>query len=150
MALAALGFFIFTLRTIPYSEWNEQTTWRHPNQSTVGSMNAPSQYTGRDPKTITLEAELHPEISGGDLSIHFLEKMADSGHPWPLIRGDGTFMGSFVIEEITRKETGLLDDGAATIIHFSMKLKKVADIALGLEGMALGLLLGVVNRAIGF
>lgn len=149
MALAALGLFVFITPTIPFQEFEESHSWRHPSQNTVGSRNPPTQYTGKDNDTITIQAELRPEVTGGDLSIEILKKMADTGQPWPLIKGSGKLMGSYVIERIDNKQTHLMFDGKAQAISFSMTLKKVADQPFGLAGTALGLAVGMVRAGIG-
>ncbi|MFV2028881.1 phage tail protein [Neisseria sp. S1] len=149
MALAVLGFFVFITKTIPAQEWEESNGWRHPTQATIGTDNPPSQYTGRDAQTIVINAELRPEITGGDLSIEVLKHMADMGCPWPLIRGNGRFMGSYVIESISNKQSNLMYDGKARSISFSMTLKKVADQPFGLRGEALGLAVGMVRALVG-
>lgn len=149
MALATLGLFVFNLSTVAFQEWDETNTWKHPNQQTVGTSNPPSQFTGREAQTIIINAELRPEVSGGDLSISVLKKMADTGQPWPLIRGNGSFMGSYVIESISNKQSSLHTDGKARSISFSMTLKKVSDLPFGLQGDALGLAVGMVKNLIG-
>ena len=149
MALAALGLFVFVTPTIPFNEFAESHKWRHPAQTTVGSRNQPTQYTGKDNDTITITAELRPEVSGGDLSIEILKKMADTGQPWPLVRGGGKFLGSYVIESIGNKQSELMFDGKARSISFTMVLKKVSDQPFGLAGEALGLAVGMVRSVVG-
>ena len=80
MALATLGLFVFSLPTIPLQDWDEGHAWRHPSQTTVGGSGQPTQFTGKDNDTLTISAELRPEITGGDLSIEVLKRMADTGH----------------------------------------------------------------------
>ena len=149
MALAALGLFVFITPTIPFQEFSESHGWRHPSQTTVGSRNPPTQYTGKDNDTVTITAELRPEVYGGDLSIEILKKMADTGQPWPLIKGTGKFLGSYVIESIDNKQSHLMHDSKAKSISFTLTLKKVADQPFGLAGEALGLAVGMVRTAIG-
>ena len=149
MALATLGFFVFYIDTVPFSEWDESNGWRHPEQAAVGAANPPSQFTGREAQTIVINGELRPDVTGGDLSIEVLKRMADTGRPWPLIRGSGRLMGSYVIESISNKQSGLFADGKARNISFSMTLKKVSDHPFGLEGEALGLAVGMVRSLVG-
>lgn len=146
MALATLGLFVFTLKTIPFQEMDEQRTWKHQSQAAVGAQNPPTQFTGKENDKITLSCELRPEVSGGDWSIELLYKMADSGQPWPLIYGTGEFKGSYVIESIGKKQSVLLNDGKAKAISFTMGLKKVSDNALSVNGAALSLMIGMVRR----
>ena len=144
MPLATLGFFVFHTATIPYHGIDRSQSWRHPHKSIVGSDSPPpSQYTGKEPDTITIQAELRPEVTGGDGSIDWLRDMADSGQPYPLI------LGTYVITDIQDKQSQLMYDGKARAISFSMSLKKVADHAFGLEGEALGLAVGMVRSLVG-
>ena len=140
MALAVLGVFVFYTDTIPFNS----KAWKHPHQSVVGSMPR-SQYTGKDPDEISIQAELRPEITGGDGSLAMLQQMADTGQPYPLILGTGVLMGSYVITNVQIKRSELMYDSKARSIAFSMSLKKVADHAFGMEGEALGLAVGMVR-----
>ena len=149
MALATLGFFVFYIDTVPFSEWDESNGWRHPEQAAVGAANPPSQFTGREAQTIVINGELRPEVTGGDLSIEVLKRMADTGQPWPLVRGGGKFLGSYVIESIGNKQSELMFDGKARSISFTMVLKKVSDQPFGLAGEALGLAVGMVRSVVG-
>ena len=150
MPLATLGFFVFHTATIPYHGIDRSQSWRHPHKSIVGNDSPPpSQYTGKEPDTITIQAELRPEVTGGDMSINLLRSMADGGKPWPLILGTGQLLGSYVITDIQDKQSQLMYDGKARAISFSMSLKKIADHAFGLEGEALGLAVGMVRSLVG-
>lgn len=149
MALAALGYFVFHTATIPFQQFGRSQSWHHPNQAIVGGSLPPSQYTGKDPDEITIKAELRPEVSGGDLDIEVLREMADTGQPWPLILGSGRLLGSFVITKIQDDQEQLMFNGKARSISFSMTLKKVAEHARSIEGDALALAVGMVNRLTG-
>ena len=144
MALATLGLFVFYMDTIPFQSIDRSQTWKHPHQSVVGSM-PPSQYTGKDPDEITINAELRPEITGGENSVEYLRQMADTGQSHPLILGTGQLMGSFVITSIQENRSQLMYDGKPRAIAFTMNLKKVSDHAFGLEGDSLGLAVGMVG-----
>ena len=146
--LGVLGYFPFIRSTIPFQELSETKTYHHPTHSTVGGLNKPSQFTGGE-STITINAELRPEITGGLLSITLLEKMADTGQAWPLILGRGKMMGSYVITKISRTESELMHSGKPRSIQFSMDLLKISDQPFGLKGEALGLGIGLVRTLTG-
>ena len=148
MALATLGLFVFYMDTIPFQSIDRSQTWKHPHQNVIGAM-PPSQYTGQDPDEITIQAELRPEITGGDGSIAMLREMADTGAAHPLILGTGKLMGSFVITSIQENSSELMYDGKARAIAFTMNLKKVSDHALGIKGEALGIAVGMVRAWVG-
>ena len=146
--LGVLGYFPFTTATVPFQELSETKTYKHPTHQTVGAMNPPSQFTGAE-SSISISAELRPEITGGNVSISLLEKMADTGQPWPLILGRGKMMGSYVITKISKTESELMHSGAPRSIQFSMDLQKVSDQPFGLMGEAIGLGVGLVRTLTG-
>lgn len=146
--LGVLGYFPFIRSTIPFQEISETKNYHHPTHATVGGMNKPSQFTGGE-TTLTINAQLRPEITGGNMSISLLEKMADTGQPWPLILGRGKFMGSYVITKISKTETELMHDGKPRSISFAMDLLKVSDQPFGLKANALGLGVGMVRSLTG-
>ena len=113
MALATLGLFVFSLPTIPLQDWDEGHAWRHPSQTTVGGSGQPTQFTGKDNDTLTISAELRPEITGGDLSIEVLKRMADTGQPWPLVRGGG----KEDLRAVFDKSAALMRQGAMGMVY---------------------------------
>ena len=147
--LATLGFFPFMLRTIPFQTISRQNGWRHPEQSTVSGGINPVQYIGPDTETITLSAELRPEITGGDTSLSMLRLMAERGKPYNLILGTGQIMGAYVITSIKEDRGQLMHDSKARAISFSLELKKVSDSPLGLKGKALQLGVSIARRIAG-
>lgn len=146
--LAALGFFVFTVKTVPFQSMDRSNNWRHPHQPVVGA-SPPSQFTGAEPEEITINAELRTEVTGGTYGIAILRKMADTGQPYPLIMGNGEVMGSYVITGIQENRSELKQTGAPRSISFTMNLKKVSDVAIGAKGKALLLGAGVVRGLLG-
>ncbi len=149
MAMACLGFFVFMTNTVPLQQLERNNAWRHPHQNTIGGGQPPAQYVGQEPETISISAELRPEITGGDNSIELLRQMAATGEPHTLILGDGRVLGSYVILTIKDGQSQLMHDGKARAISFSMELKKVGDSAAGLSGQAFTLAAGAVRALIG-
>lgn len=148
IALAILGMFVFRMGTIPFQSYDRSQNWKHPHQNTVGGM-PPSQFTGSDPEEITINAELRPEITGGSQSIADLREMAQTGSPYPLILGTGQVLGSYVITGIQENASQLNPDGSPRAISFTLNLKKVSDIALGVEGAGLLATVGFLRRVTG-
>ena len=139
--MMALGLFVFSLDTAPYSEFQRQVGWRHPGNSRVGRR--PShQFVGPDDETITLSGKLMPELTGGDLTLAALELMGDTGDAYTLIEGTGRYYGQFVIDSLDTKRTYFFQDGAARACDFTLKLTRVDDGLLSkVTGFATGLLL---------
>lgn len=146
--LAALGMFVFTTSSIPFQSLERSQSWRHPHQNVVGDA-PPSQYTGKDPEEIVINAELRPEVTGGSAGIGFLRRMADTGEPHPLILGNGKLLGSFVILLIKEGASQLNQDGTPRAISFSMSLKKVSETAVGARDKSLLLAVGMVRTLAG-
>ena len=126
-AMAVLGMFVFTQKTIPFQTLDRESNWRHPTNSVVGGM-PKTQFTGTEGETITISGRLMPEITGGRFSIKMLELMADSGGSFPLIDG-ATFelVGFFVIESLSETRSEMFGDGAPRAIDFTLNLKRTDD-----------------------
>ncbi|AOM39161.1 phage tail protein [Xenorhabdus hominickii] len=122
--MAALGLFVFMLKTTPYQSFQHKQSWRHAFNSRVGARPA-WQFVGSDNDTITLSGELYPELTGGSLSLTALKLMADSGKAWSFIDGSGAIYGMFVIESIDETKTEFMSGGAARKISFTLTLRRV-------------------------
>lgn len=129
--MMTLGYFVFSRLTIPFSQNQHDMAWRHPSQNRVGARPV-SQFLGADNETITLSGVLLPEITGGELSLDTLRKMADTGKAYPLIDGRGTVHGQFVIEAIAKTRSEFFSDGSARKIEFTISLKRTDDTDHGL------------------
>lgn len=126
-AMAVLGMFVFTQKTIPFQTLDRESNWRHPTNSVVGGM-PKTQFTEKEGEKITISGRLMPEITGGRFSIKMLELMADSGGSFPLIDG-ATFelVGFFVIESLSETRSEMFGDGAPRAIDFTLNLKRTDD-----------------------
>ncbi|RBP75217.1 hypothetical protein DET47_1244 [Shewanella putrefaciens] len=124
--MMTLGFFVFSRLTVPYQTSQHDMVWRHPTNSRVGARPS-AQFLGVGDETLTLSGILVPEITGGELSLDALRKMADTGKAYPLIEGRGTVTGFFVIEKISKGRSEFFSDGAARKIEFTIELKRVDE-----------------------
>jgi uncharacterized protein len=124
--MMTLGFFVFSRLTVPYQTSQHDMVWRHPTNSRVGARPS-AQFLGVGDETLTLSGVLLPEITGGELSLEALRKMADTGKAYPLIEGRGTVTGFFVIEKISKGRSEFFSDGAARKIEFTIELKRVDE-----------------------
>ncbi|PHM30145.1 phage tail protein [Xenorhabdus innexi] len=122
--MAALGLFVFMLKTTPYQSFQHKQNWRHAFNSRVGARPA-WQFIGPDNDTITLTGDLYPELTGGSLSLTALKLMADSGKAWSLIDGSGSIYGMFVIESIDETKTEFMSGGTPRKISFTLTLRRV-------------------------
>ena len=124
--MMTLGFFVFSRLTVPYQTSQHDMVWRHPTNSRIGARPS-AQFLGVGDETLTLSGVLMPEITGGELSLDALRKMADTGKAYPLIEGRGTVTGFFVIEKISKGRSEFFSDGAARKIEFTIELKRVDE-----------------------
>ncbi|CDH26719.1 MULTISPECIES: phage tail protein [Xenorhabdus] len=124
--MAALGLFVFMLKTTPYQSLQHQQSWRFGFNNRVGARPA-FQFMGPNNDTLTLSGTLYPEISGGRLSLLALELMADSGKAWSFLDGSGAIYGMFIIESIDQTKSEFFADGAARRIDFTVTLRRVDE-----------------------
>ncbi|WP_338728095.1 phage tail protein [Shewanella baltica] len=124
--MMTLGFFVFSRLSVPYQTSQHDMVWRHPTNSRVGARPS-AQFLGVGDETLSLSGVLLPEITGGELSLEVLRKMADTGKAYPLIEGRGTVTGFFVIEKISKGRSEFFSDGAARRIEFTIELKRVDE-----------------------
>lgn len=125
-----LGYFVFSLHTLAYQDLQRQLAWRHASTSRVGSRPA-HQFIGPEDETITLNGVLLPELAGTRLSLELLAAMAETGNAWPLIQGDGTLFGEYLITSIQTTGTLHYQDGAPRRIEFQITLKRTDSTLLG-------------------
>lgn len=124
--MAVFGMFVFGLSTAAYEALQRQTTWRHAPQSRVSRLPA-RQYLGVGSDTITLTGTLLPQFTGGQQNLDMLRDMANTGAAWPLIEGNGTYYGLFVIESLDERKSQHMRDGSAQQIEFILTLQRVDE-----------------------
>lgn len=124
--MLSLGLFVFMRQTTPYQSIGRNIDYRWPTNSRIG-LCPTAQFLGVDSEKITLSGVLLPELTGGKLSLLALELMAAQGKAWPLIEGDGTIYGMFVIESLSQTGTLFFADGSARRIEFTLKLLRVDE-----------------------
>ncbi|EKN4056029.1 TPA: phage tail protein [Yersinia enterocolitica] len=124
--MLSLGLFVFMRQTTPYQSIGRNIDYRWPTNSRIGLRPA-AQFLGVDSEKITLSGALLPELTGGKMSLLALELMAAQGKAWPLIEGNGTIYGMFVIESLSQIGTLFFADGSARRIEFTLKLLRVDE-----------------------
>ncbi|MFQ1681412.1 phage tail protein [Pantoea dispersa] len=142
------GMMPFMRQTLPYGELQHNIDYRWPTNSRFGQRPA-AQFIGPGDEKITLSGELRPEITGGAISLLTVRVLADEGMAWPLIGGNGTIYGMYVIESISNTHSEFLPDGTASKIMFTMSLKRVDESLTAMFGdlkkQADGLISGAGN-----
>lgn len=126
MQLCSLGMFVFAIDTLAYHELQRRANWRHARSPRVGARDA-TQFVGPGDETISLSGTVYAEISDGRTNIDDLRDMAAKGDAYLLITGDGTVVGSFVIEGIDERHAAIREDGSPRAIDFGIDLLRVDD-----------------------
>ncbi len=124
MQLMSLGLFVFELATLPFSEVQRRSDWRHPSSDRVGAR-AATQFAGPGEDNITIAGILMPEAAGTLDSIETIRAMADAGDAYPLIDGRGRIIGQYVITAFDERKSHFLDNGVARKTDFALDLKRV-------------------------
>lgn len=127
------GLIPFMRQTLPYSEMQQNVDYRWPTNSRIGQR-ASAQFIGPGDDKITLSGELRPEITGGAISMLTMKLLADEGRAWPLIGGNGTIYGMYVIENYSSTSSEFYSDGSARKIMFSLSLLRVDETLTSMFG----------------
>ncbi|WP_313188935.1 phage tail protein [Pantoea sp.] len=142
------GMMPFMRRTLPYGELQHSVDYRWPTNSRVGQRPS-AQFIGPGDEKITLSGELRPEITGGAVSLLTVKLLADEGLAWPLIGGNGTIFGMYVVENYAATHSEFFSDGTASRIQFTLSLKRVDESLTSMFGdlkkQADGLISGAGN-----
>jgi len=124
--MMTLGMMVFMRQTLPYQGMQHNVDYRWPTNSRIGQR-ATAQFLGPGDEKITLSGLLLPEVTGGKISVASLKALADLGRAWPLIGGDGTIYGMYVIEDINTNSAEFFSDGSARRIEFTVNLLRVDE-----------------------
>lgn len=132
--LMTLGTFVFSLEAIAYQEVARSLSWRHASSDRLGAR-AAHQFLGPGDETIELPCVVVPEISGTLDAADTLRQMADEGRALPLVDGNGTVLGAFVITDSRERSTHFSRDGRPRKLELTLTLKRVDDRADGEQGL---------------
>lgn len=128
------GMFVFGLSTAAYQELQRQTAWRHAPQGRVG-VRPSRQFLGPGEDTVTLTGTLLPQFTGGQQNLDQLRAMANTGAAWPLIEGNGSYYGLYVIENLGERKSAHMRDGTAQRIEFDIVLQRIDEDRTDLLGI---------------
>ena len=124
--MLALGFFVFMRQTLPFQSMQRDAEYRWPSNSRIGKRDA-FQFLGVGEEKITLSGELYPEITGGKLTLTAVRLMAEEGRAWPLLSGNGTIYGMYVINSVSETGAEFFTDGSPRKITFNLALTRVDE-----------------------
>jgi len=125
--------FVFMRQTLPYQTLQRDAEYRWPSNSRVGKRDA-FQYLGPGDEKITLAGVLYPEITGGKLTMTTVRLMAEEGSAWPLLDGNGTIYGMYVINNVSETGSVFFSDGTPRKIDFTLTLTRVDESLAAIYG----------------
>ncbi len=123
---ACLGLFVFSLNTLPLSDRERSTTWRHARSEPIGQR-ATSQFIGPGEDRITVSGQLAHDIAGSQFGLNMLRAMADTGKSHVLVWGTGKVEGAFTVESINETSKRLFANGKPRAVEFSVELVRTTD-----------------------
>lgn len=127
------GLLPFMRQTLPYNQLIHDSNWSWASNNRVGTR-AAAQFIGKGNDKITLSGELRPELTGGPVKALAFQLLADEGRAWPLIGGDGTIYGMYVIESFKTTHSDFYADGSARVIAFTLNLLRVDESLVAMFG----------------
>ncbi|WP_304273176.1 phage tail protein [Caulobacter segnis] len=122
----ALGDFVFSLETMLPQELNRRTDWRYARNTRQQARSA-AQYLGPGDDRLSLAGDLVPTLAGDASSLNRLRTLAARGEAQPLVGGDGTVFGAFLIVGLDERRGYLQTDGTALRYDFMLDLEAVDD-----------------------
>lgn len=92
------------------------------------------EHTGYKSGTLEIKGVMFPETFGGMSSLEVIRAAKAAAVPLPVIRGDFSALGWFVIESSDEKHESLNQYGIGKEITVTLKLKQVGSPGIGLVG----------------
>jgi phage protein U len=120
MMLAQLGPVTFEVWPVNMHEHQHDAEATYAEKAVMGRR-PPLEFVGEGPDTRSLYGTLWPVKFGG--SMGDFHAMRQSGKPQPLMLGNGTPLGWYVIERVNETGRFLTADGTAQKIDFYLNLK---------------------------
>ncbi len=82
------------------------------------------EFMGEGEETLTLSGRLLPSKIGGLLELESLQSIRRAGEAVPVMRGDGTMLGWFVITQISSPHGNLERDGIGFTIDYRITMAR--------------------------
>lgn len=120
MQLGATTFEVVPMNTHETAFAGEAS---HVDKAVMGRR-PPLEFVGEGPDTRTLSCRLFPAKFGGLSSLDELHQQRISGKALPLMRGDGTPLGWYVIERINERASYLDPHGVGQVVEVELSLKR--------------------------
>lgn len=124
--MMSLGLFLFTLPTIVYQQLEHRRDVRFAQNPRLGRPDA-WQFVGPGEEAILLTGVTAYRVTNASASSAILNRMMQTGKPWPLIDGLGNMFGEYVILNFDRKSSVYRKFGQAQKMEWSLELQRTDD-----------------------
>lgn len=118
-----LGAYQFSVDSAAYQQLTRGAEYRWSAQQRVGAVDA-LQFTGYGAETIEIRGVVFPFYKGGTAQVARLRAQAGLGFPLPLIAGDGSVLGLWVVEEVRETQTVFAEGGTPRRQEFDLRLRR--------------------------
>lgn len=129
--LMMLGPALFEIQPMNLTKVKEGQKFPFASHEVLGAQPL-LENMGIDSSTVELKGNLKPEHFGGLNELESLRSAQRAGVPLPLVRGDFTPLGFFVIEEMEVEHEILNELGIGREVEIEIKLKSVSTPDVGM------------------
>lgn len=92
----------------------------------------PREFMGEADQPVTITGQILPTRLGGLPDLEQLHSLARAGTKVPVMRGDGTMLGWYVLEKVSEQHKDLTQYGIGFVVAYTLQLIKVdTDGAVG-------------------
>jgi phage protein U len=120
--LMSLGPIVFDL-SVNIDGYDIESEEDFARKDIVGARR-PYEHVGAGDERLTLRGKLFPEKLGGAGAVDAILALKSTGTPQPVVRGDGKYLGWFVITRLSVQNDNLAADGAPRMIAFDATLDR--------------------------
>jgi phage protein U len=121
--LFQLGASVFEVYPLNTHEGSFDSEMTFVEKSVMGRR-PPLEKVGEGADTRSLQCRLFPAKFGGLSDIDGLQSQRQAGVALPMMRGDGTPLGWYVIEKVSEKSTLLDANGVGQVIEVDISLRR--------------------------
>ena len=120
--MAILGAFVFSANSKEFHKMDKETTYHYAK---INKVSAPTEYhaVGGHEEKRTLSGRINVLESGSE-PLAVLETMGELKLEYPLFLGNGRYLGLYIIEKVSIKESKIIDNGAAIQVDFTLKVTR--------------------------
>lgn len=126
MPMMSLGFFVFSLPTLPFQKMAHKRDVRFAVNERVGAADA-WQFVGPGSERITLSGVSAYGITNARASSAMLNRLMQDGRALPLIDGLGNVFGDYVLTSFDLDKTIYQKFGQARRVAWTLELHRVDD-----------------------